>query len=227
MIYNQKGNLSTKDKVNQYLPLVRKIANQIHKKINFMYDIDDLIQSGIMGLLEALQKPNNNNTEKEFDSYLAIRIKGSILDELRKNDHLNQDDRKTYNKIKQTSQKLKSLKTNLTDTDVANACEITLDQYYSTLHKNQYFEFISIDDENFNYQEELGEDSTFKENEKKELLKRVSSVISKLNEKEQIVMQLIYVEECNVNEVGEILNLSKSRISQIHSSCLHKIKIMI
>lgn len=226
MTYNQKGILSTKDKVNQYIPLVRKIAGQVHKKINFMYDIDDLIQSGMVGLLEAIQKPSQTS-DKEFESYLSIRIKGSILDELRKNDHLNQEDRKNYNQIHKVSQLFKSQKDNFTDQEIANACQISLDQYYKTIHKNQYYEFLSIDDENFEAKEVVGNDITLEEIEKKEILKKVSKLTSQLNEKEQIVMQLIYVEECNINEIGEILNVSKARISQIHSSCLHKIKMMI
>jgi len=230
MVYNQKGLLGAKEKANEYIPLVKKIANHIYKKVNFLYDINDLIQSGMVALLEVMQKPHGQFSRQEFEAYLTIRIKGGMLDELRKNDHLCQEDRKIYTKISEVSKKLKHLSNNqvnhLTDQSISNECQITLSRYYEVLHRNQYYDFLSMEDDVL-MQEKVGEDSTFITNERSNLLKKVALIIGELNQKEQLVMQLTYVEECSVEEIAGILEVSKARVSQIHSTCIHKIRVSI
>lgn len=225
MIYTAKGHIEIDSTIliKQYMPLVHQIASSIYKKINFVIDLNDLVQCGAIGLMDAIKKYVKNDSAK-FETYATTRIRGSILDELRKNDHLSQDDRRLYKVIKEATHNLSSNKTNKpTDSEIAQYCGITIEEYYSLINKNHLNYFVSLENEVFIDVEDENQNIEF-ELQKKELHKQIISKIKKLSEKEQIVMQLIYVEDLDSKETATIMGLTPARISQIHAHAISKIK---
>ncbi len=223
LVYNKKQ-LDYSGLIKEYMPLVKKVSLSIHKKINFTVELDDLIQSGYIGLMEALKKyvPTDN---AKFETYAITRIKGSILDDLRKNDHLSQDDRSLYRKIEETTQSLiKNNKNKPTASEIAENCGITIEDYFSVLNKNHVHSVISFED-NEDYLTVSSEDDVEEGIRKKQLMKLVSKEIGKLNEKEQILMQLLYVEDLDAKEAAYVMEITPARVSQMHTKILQQLKI--
>ncbi len=223
LVYNKKQ-LDYSGLIKEYMPLVKKVSLSIHKKINFTVELDDLIQSGYIGLMEALKKyvPSDN---AKFETYAITRIKGSILDDLRKNDHLSQDDRTLYKKIEESTKSLiKNKKEKPTATEIADNCGISIEDYFSVLNKNHVHSVISFEDTE-DYLNVSSEDDVEEGIRKKQLMKLVSKEIAKLNEKEQILMQLLYVEDLDAKEAAYVMEITPARVSQMHTKILQQLKI--
>lgn len=226
MLYTSKGHIEfdSSKLITEYMPLVQKIASGIYKKINFTIELNELIQSGYLGLIDATSKYVKIDSA-QFETYATTRIRGSILDELRKNDHLNQEERQLYKKIQAAIHKLSS-NTNYKpiDLDISNYCNISLEEYYDLINKNNINYFVSLDNEIM--AEDIPDDTKNLESQlqRKELLNQISSHIKELSDKEQLVMQLIYVEDLDSKEVALILNITPARVSQIHAQAILKLK---
>ena len=231
-MYNQKGKLQKNPKeelILLHMPLVKKIANNMYKKINFLMDLDDLISVGTLGLMDAVQKYVEMDTAK-FETYATIKIKGFILDELRRQDPLNQEERqikKRIDSIKQENPKIK-------EQELIAKLNIDVELYQQVLIKDQFSYMISVE-ENIDKEDseksilQIKDESQNIENDlyKKELINNIAKCIDKLDEKEQIVMQLIYVEDLDAKDVAYVLKISPARVSQIHAKSIEKIKLMI
>lgn len=223
-VYNNKCKLDNSSLIKEYMPLVKKVSVSIHKRINFAVELDDLIQAGYIGLIEALQRyvPTDN---AKFETYATTRIRGSILDDLRKNDHLSQDDRVLYRRIEEaTSILIKNDKEKPSATQIAEHCGISIEEYFDVLNKNHVHSVISFE-ENEDYLAVSSEDNIEESTKKKELLKLVSKEISKLSEKEQILMQLLYVEDLDAKEAAYVMKITPARVSQIHAKIIQHLKI--
>lgn len=223
LVYNKKQ-LDYSGLIKEYMPLVKKVSLSIHKKINFTVELDDLIQSGHIGLIEALKKyvPSDN---AKFETYAITRIKGSILDDLRKNDHLSQDDRALYKKIEEATQSLiKNKKEKPSASEIAENCGISIEDYFNVLNKNHVHSVISFEDTD-DYLQVSAQDDVEEGVRKKQLMKLVAKEISKLNEKEQILMQLLYVEDLDAKEAAYVMEITPARVSQMHTKILQQLKI--
>ncbi|NCQ51519.1 FliA/WhiG family RNA polymerase sigma factor [archaeon] len=225
MLYTAKGYIEVDSAklIKEHMPLVKQIASSIYKKINFAIELNDLIQCGSLGLLDAITKYVKNDSAK-FETYATTRIRGSILDELRKNDHLNQDERHLYKSIKDATHILSNHKANKpTDSEIAQYCGITIDDYYCLINKNNINYFVSLENEKVIDIEDETQNIEL-EFQKKEIHKQITSKIKELSEKEQIVMQLIYVEDLDSKEAAVVMNLTPARISQLHAQAILKLK---
>jgi RNA polymerase sigma factor FliA len=223
LVYNKKQ-LDYSGLIKEYMPLVKKVSLSIHKKINFTVELDDLIQSGYIGLMEALKKyvPTDN---AKFETYAITRIKGSILDDLRKNDHLSQDDRSLFRKIEESTKSLiKNQNKKPTATEIAEDCGISIEDYFHILNKNHVHAVISFEDTE-EYLSVSNEDNIEENIRKKQLMKMVAKEISNLNEKEQILMQLLYVEDLDAKEAAYVMEITPARVSQMHTKILQQLKI--
>ncbi len=224
MIYNAKGKLDNKTLVEQYLPLVKKIASGIYKKINFSMELDDLIQCGTLGLIDALHKYKPSEAAS-FETYATTRIRGSILDELRRNDHLSQEDRQLFRQIQEKVQSLQNKgEDHLSDGEIAEACGVSIDDYFSVMNKNQIHSFVSFEETEEVMQVESDDEDVESQVHKKQLMKIVANGISRLSEKEQVMMQLMYVEELSAKEAAFVMELTPARISQMHASVIKKLQ---
>lgn len=207
--------------VEQYTTLVKKIANNIHQKTNYINNLDDLIQSGMIGLLDALDKYKKveNST---IETYLSIRIQGAILDEIRKSDYLSQDDRTTIKKIDKLSYNKDGKKNNTSF--IAKELNMEVNQIH--LIKSLDVSHISLNQEENEYLSEIIESKENIENYicNKERATALSAKIENLPEKEKQIMGLYYQEELTLKEIAYIVNLTEARVSQIHNQIIKKLK---
>ncbi|MDM5198891.1 FliA/WhiG family RNA polymerase sigma factor [Fictibacillus enclensis] len=222
--------------LKQYMPLVQyhvqRIAAGLPKNVNR----DELKSLGMLGLFDALEKFQPERDLK-FDTYATFRIRGAILDGLRKVDWLPRSLREKTKKIESTIEKLEQEKLRrVTTYEIGAELGMPETEVVSALSESFFANVLSIDEDQRESEskEKLGytiEDkhglSPEAEVVKAELHKELAQVIRELNEKEQLVISLFYYEELTFTEIGHVLELSTSRISQIHSKALSRLRVVL
>lgn len=186
-----------------------------------------------MGLFDALERFDTKRDLK-FDTYASFRIRGAILDGLRKEDWLPRSARDKAKKIESAIEKLEQrYMRNLSPNEIAAELNIPEDEVYAALNGNFFANVLSMD-ENPQEQDDKERTNFYIKDEKadlpeehvlrEELYVELAKVIETLNEKEQLVLQLFYKEELTLTEIGQVMSLSTSRISQIHSKAIYKLR---
>ncbi|MDF0725162.1 FliA/WhiG family RNA polymerase sigma factor [Cytobacillus sp. S13-E01] len=219
--------------VRKYMPLVTYHVGRISVGVPKSVSKDDLKSLGMLGLYDALEKFDPTRDLK-FDTYASFRIRGAIIDGLRKEDWLPRSSREKTKKLEVTIEKLEQrYMRNITPLEIATELGITEEEVYQTVNEGFFANVLSIDDQ---LQETDGKEHTaFSIKDEKtitpeehvvreELYLQLADVIGQLNEKEQLVVSLFYKEELTLTEIGQVMGLSTSRISQIHSKALFKLK---
>lgn len=225
----EAGNILMK----KYLSLVSYHVQRISVSLPKNVSREELRSLGMMGLFDALEKFDPNRDLK-FDTYASFRVRGAILDGLRKEDWLPRSTREKAKKMEAMIAKLeqKYLR-NVTAEEIAHELNISIDEVYTTMDEYFFANVLSMDEGTNETEEqekhafvlkderaELPEDRVLKN----EVIQEMTDIISQLNEKEQLVISLFYREELTLTEIGQIMNLSTSRISQIHSKCIYKLR---
>jgi RNA polymerase sigma factor FliA len=222
--------------VRKYMPLVTYHVGRISVGVPKSVSKDDLTSLGLLGLYDALEKFDPSRDLK-FDTYASFRVRGAILDGLRKEDWLPRSSREKTKRIEAVIEKLeqKNMR-NATPAEIAGELGITEDEVYQTVNEGFFANVLSMDEQ---LQEENGKEGavfslrderTLTPEEhlvKAEVFKQLAEVITQLNEKEQLVVSLFYKEELTLTEIGQVMDLSTSRISQIHSKALFKLKTIL
>lgn len=215
--------------VRKQAPLVKRIAYHLMSRLPPTVQIDDLIQSGMIGLLEA-SKNYDASQGASFETYAGIRIRGAMLDEIRKGDWA---PRSLHRKVREISKVVAAIEAetgrDARDSEVAARMNMNLDSYYQTLqdatsHKVFSFEDLPSKDDVLSegLYERIPEPA---ENVEKEKFKNaLAQAIASLPERERLVMSLYYREELNLRETGEVMGVSESRVCQIHSQALVRLK---
>lgn len=219
--------------VRKYLPLVSYHVQRISVSLPKTVIKDDLKSLGLFGLYDALEKFDPSRDLK-FDTYASFRIRGAILDGLRKEDWLPRGTREKAKKIDATVEKLEQkLMRNVTAPDIAEELSISEAEVHSIVCEGFFANVLSMEEHAKNSDREilhapLRDEKTITPEEfvlKQELLKQLEKSISRLNDKEQLVLSLFYKEELTLTEIGQVMELSTSRISQIHSKAIFKLKV--
>ncbi|MCZ6771018.1 MAG: RNA polymerase sigma factor FliA [Proteobacteria bacterium] len=220
---------SQNEVVDEYAPLVKRIAYHLMTRLPPTVQVDDLIQSGMIGLLEAAR--NYDPTQgASFETYAGIRIRGAMLDEIRKGDWA---PRSLHRKVRAITKAVADIEAQFgrdaRDAEVAEHVGMSLDDYYHTLQDATGYRVFSF--ENLPAGEEgMTESLTVKfpeplENVQNDLFKEaLAEAIAGLPERERLVMSLYYKEELNLRETGDVLGVSESRVCQIHSQALIRLK---
>ncbi len=218
--------------IKKYQSLVSFHVQRISVSLPKNVSRDDLKSLGMMGLFDALEKFDPKRDLK-FDTYASFRVRGAILDGLRKEDWLPRNTRDRAKKMDVAIGKLeqKHLR-NVTAEEVAEELNISIEEVYTTMNEYFFANVLSIDESVKEYDEDrpaftIKDDKAILPEEnvlKKEVIQEMGDIISHLNEKEQLVISLFYQEELTLTEIGQIMNLSTSRISQIHSKCIYKLR---
>ena len=220
------------DKTNlleQHTVLVKRIAYHLLARLPASVQVDDLIQAGMIGLLEA---SNNFNVTKgaSFETFAGIRIRGAMLDEIRRGDWT---PRSVHKNSRMISEAIKALEAELgrdvSDIEVAEKLDISLNEYHHILNEVSTGKIIGIDDlgvteDAIHYDDDAIEDDPYENIEKVVFKKSLAECISTLPEREALVLSLYYDEELNLREIGQVLDVSESRVSQIHSQAMHRLK---
>lgn len=222
----------TDEQIKRYLPLVDYHVQKMAQTVPANVNKDDLKGYALMGLYNALGKFEEERGLK-FETYASHRIKGAILDGLRKEDWLSRGSRDRVKKIEKTSQELQqSLMRKITTKEIAQELGVKEDDVVKAQNDSLAANVVSIDQATKDDDELLKGnnliDTIFLTPEQSVLQKEMhvilTKMISELTENEQMVISLFYKEELTITEIAEILSLSKSRISQIHIRSLKKMK---
>lgn len=233
-MYTMHGKLDNKDALlNQHAPLVKRLAYQLKAKLPPSVEIDDLIQAGMMGLLDAVNKYEDTHGA-QFETYAAQRIRGSMLDELRSADWLPRSVRKTMRDVETAISKLEQkLGRAPTEKEVAKQLNLSVDEYYGMLddcggHQLVYYEDFHDAESNGEHfldrymKDDAGDpmrallESDFKD--------ALIDAIDSLPEREKILMGLYYEQELNLKEIGAVMNVSESRVCQLHSQAVARLR---
>ncbi len=231
------GNTFNDDKsklISDHLYLVDILVGRMVTQVPAFMNRDDMHSAGLLGLLDAANKfdPSKNILFKTFAEY---RIRGSILDEMRKLDWFSRSLRDKHNKIGKTITSLElKLGRDPEETEVAKAMDMSLDDYQRMLGQVSHLGCVSLNEtldqsnQGRSFIEVLVDkrkgSSPSDRLENSELTKMFADVIKTLSKKEQVVISLYYYEELTQKEISEVLDLSEGRVSQLHSQALIKLK---
>ncbi len=215
--------------VEQYASLVKRIAYHLMSRLPPTVQVDDLIQSGMIGLLEAARNYDASQGAS-FETYAGIRIRGSMLDEIRKGDWA---PRSLHRKVREITRAVSQLEAehgrDARDAEVAERVGVSIDEYYRTLQDASGYRVFSFEDLQTK-EEGMSEGLAGKipepmdEVEDDQFKAALAAEIAGLPERERLVMSLYYKEELNLRETGEVLGVSESRVCQIHSQALIRLK---
>lgn len=219
--------------VKKYMPLVSYHVQRIAVNLPRNVSRDDLRSLGLIGLYDALEKFDPNRDLK-FDTYASFRIRGAILDGLRKEDWLPRNTREKAKKIEVVIEKLEQrLMRNATIQEISHELNMSEQEVQSIMNEHFFANILSIDEKQNEQDDKEGHSFIIKDDRaeipdekiaKDELIREMVELISLLNEKEQLVISLFYKEELTLTEIGQVMNLSTSRISQIHSKAIFKLR---
>ncbi|MDB2384460.1 RNA polymerase sigma factor FliA [Endozoicomonas sp.] len=222
-------NKKVKDElIEAHRPLVKRIANHLAARMPASVQIDDLVQSGMIGLLEAAKK---YDAEKgaSFETFAGIRVRGAMLDEIRKGDW---GPRSVYRNSRRISEAVQSVEAKLgrdaRDFEVAAELNVKIGDYYtilSDLRGCRLFSFEELfDSEESRMQARSGDQGPQADIQEEKFKTALINAIDKLPEREKLVLMLYYNEEMNLKEIGKVLGVSESRVSQIHSQAAVRLR---
>lgn len=212
-----------------YLSLVKSIAYQLHCKLPPHIDIDDLIQTGYLGLTQAIQRFSSAGGA-QFETFASLRIRGAMLDYLRQEDSLPSSLRQLTKKIEHLEVRLSNDGSSLpNDQTLATMLQVSIEEIQSARLLSSQFQFLSLDDLPQELHDTLIDPNSdpFSSLHFKQILSELSEFISSFNENERLVLSLHYEEDLSFKDISTVLELSEPRISQIHSHCLSKIKKLL
>lgn len=230
--YSRNRSSDLKEKlIIEYAPLVKLVAGRLSMYLGYNVEYDDLVGYGIFGLIDAIDKFDYGK-EVKFETYASLRIRGAILDQIRKMDWIPRTVRQKQKKIETA---IKDVETregrSATDTEIAQSIGITEDEYMDWQGQMKVTNVVSLNE----FMEQGSEvpvdtihssqfDSPEEVLEKSELKKILAEALDLLTEKERKVILLYYYEELTLKEISSVLEVSESRISQLHTRALQKMK---
>ena len=208
------------DLVSLHLPLVKRIANHLAVKLPSHIEVDDLIQVGLIGLLKA-KEDYQADSGATFSTYATIRIRGAMMDELRARDWLPRSVQKNLGKVAKAVQGAEQrLGRAPADSEVAIELGISLGDYHELLGDVSLARLTPVED----VETVAGDLEPDREVIESLRATALSDAIKELPEKEQLMMSLYYVDNLNLKEIGLVLEVSESRVSQIHGQAIARLK---
>lgn len=230
-MYNASG-LQDKDQcLRDFAPLVKRLAHQMMSRLPYSVQIDDIIQAGMMGLLDAASRYDEIHGA-QFETYATQRIRGAMLDELRSADWLPRSLRRDMRRIEQAVSRLQQkLGHAPNESEIARELDVTLAEYQQMLQEARgaqliyYEDFQDEDHDDFFEKFEFSNDSDPLALLQDDRFKgELARAIEMLPERERMLMGMIYEQELNLREVGEVFGVSESRISQLHSQAVGRLR---
>ncbi len=230
-MYDKKTLLDAQINIEDYAPLVKRIAYHMMMRMPASVQVDDLIQAGMIGLIEASQKYDMSRGAS-FETYAGIRIRGAIVDEMRRGDWV---PRSVHRNARRVSQAIAAVEArtgrDATDGEVAAELGVSLDEYFVMLQDSSsarlfsYEETFGEEDSNIDASEHSSAFVSPLEGMQRDGLKKaLVDAICQLPEREQMVLSLYYDQELNLKEIGLVLGVSESRVSQIHSQAAARLR---
>ncbi len=230
-MYTAKGIIDTDAAIVQYAPLVKRIAYHLMAKLPASVQVDDVIQTGMIGLLDAINRYESSQGA-QFETYAAQRIRGAMLDGLREADWLPRGLRRDLRRIEAAVSALEQRHgRHPTEQELAAALEMPLAEYQKMLQEARGHQLISLedfknDDDDEYLDRHCGEvqPSPLDLLEDKRLRTELVKAIEQLPDRERTVMGLYYERELNLREIGEVLGVGESRVCQLHSQAIIRLR---
>ena len=221
----------------KYAPLVKNIVGRMAAKLPIdQADKEDLTNVGIMGLMSALDKYDTTRNV-QFETYASFRIRGAVLDELRARDWVPRATRSKDNKLEHAINVLqKELGRAPTEEEIATHLDLSLEEYFKLLDEARCVPLISTEDLPPDYLErysredvmqEISEGNPLNLLENMEVKARLRDAVDQLPEKERLVLSLYYFEELTMKEAGRVMDLTESRVCQLHAQAVLRLKSMV
>lgn len=233
---SQSPKMYKEEIIEKYIPLVKYLASRVSIGKTKYIEYEDLVSYGIIGLMDAISKFNPNKGMK-FSSYASIRIRGSMIDEIRKNRPISKG---AMDKLARYNDSIEKLQNRFmrepTIDEIANDLNMTISEVSEIENYINYMSVVSL--ETIIYSDEdditfmgLVEDKTTQSPEdsleEKEKLDILADCIEKLKEKDRLILNLYYFEGLNLREIGNILDVSESRICQLHSRAIRNLRAIM
>ena len=229
-----KTSLEDKNKIIlEYTPFIRFIAKKISMRLPANIELEDLVSSGVIGLMDAVDKYDSSRDNK-FKTYAEFRIRGAILDELRSQDWV---PRSIRDKAKMLERAYLEAESELgrapKDKEVADKLNLSMNEYFVLSNQVRSVNIVSIDETqtlSLNDKKSLfellqKEKTPFRDISKKSVKKLINKAIEELPERQRIVLSLYYYEGFNLKKIGSILNVTESRVSQLHAKAVLRLKV--
>ena len=215
----------------EYVPLVKVVAGRMGMYLGYTVEYDDLTGYGIFGLIDAIDKFELTKGVK-FETYASLRIRGSILDQIRKLDWIPRTLRQKQKKLDTAaSHPERVLGRTPTSEELAEELQVSLEELDAMVNQTQVANLVSLDEyleQGSEVKAEEGNKAAFLQPEqvveRQDLKRLLAEAINELTEKEQKVIALYYYEEMTLKEISSILEVSESRVSQLHTKSLRKMK---
>lgn len=230
-MYTTSEEQSVAINVEEYAYLVKRIAHHIMARMPSSVQVDDLIQSGMIGLLEAVQKYDASKGAS-FETYAGIRIRGAIVDEMRRGDWAPRSVHRNNRRINEAISAIESRSgRDARDEEVAAYLGVDIEEYHAMTKDCASSRLFSLE-------ESLESDNGYVESQVEDqqaiepgrqvseaaMRSALAAEIRRLPEREKLVLSLYYEQDLNLKEIGEVLNVSESRVSQIHSQAAARLR---
>jgi len=233
-MYTAAGQMEREQLVQSFAPLVKKIAHHLMARLPASVMVDDLIQNGMIGLLDAMSR-YETGFGAQFETYATQRIRGSMLDGLRENDWLPRSVRREMRRIEDMVSRLEQQHGRApAERELASALGVTLAEYQKLLQDARgcqliYFEdFIQEGDEDFlerHFTDDAGDPVRILEEQgvREVMIKGIAD----LPEREKLVMALYYEQDLNLREIGVVMDVTESRVCQLHSQAIARLRARV
>ncbi len=227
-MYTAQGKIDQGELLTEYLPMVRRQALALQVRLPSSIELDDLIQAGTVGLLEAMGRFNSGQGAS-FATFANQRIRGAMLDELRSRDWLPRSVRRSARAVDETVRRLEQqLGRSPEETEIAAALDMPLPEYRRLLNDTNSGQLLPFEE----LMAEGGEsrlenrtlESPFSRLMDQEKRQQLIQAIEALPEREKLLMALYYQEELNLKEIGAVLGVSESRVCQLHSQAVSRLR---
>lgn len=214
--------------IKQYAPLVHRIASQIHSRLPDHVLFDDIVQAGMIGLLSAIRK-HDPSQGASLETYASIRIRGAILDEIRKDNWVSRRVHQQMRKMLKAIKEIEQTQSYADDQSIAQMMGMPITDFHSFLQELNANKLVALNEAEFFKMEldnELIEAPTTPQGEyhKEVVIEQLVNVLQSLPIRECLILALYYDEEMNLKEIAETVGLTEARVSQLHSQAMVRVK---
>lgn len=229
-MYNEDSTTQLDDLVEQYKPLVMRIAHHLMARMPSNVMVEDLYQAGYLGLMDAIKRFDSSKGAS-FETYAGIRIRGAMVDDVRKGEWAPRSVHRNARRIQDAIRKVEGRRgSDAGDREIAQELGVSLDEYHQMLADSMATRLFSLsqlespDDQIETHIQQNASEDPYDELQNGVFRVHLARAIEQLSEREQLVMSLYYDEELNLKEIGEVIGVSESRVSQIHSQAAHRLR---
>lgn len=231
------GSTTENDLIRQYLPLVKTVVGRLAMTLPSHVDIDDLHSAGLVGLLNAVRR-FDAKSGASFETYARLRIRGAVFDELRRLDWVPRSIHDKARRVEEVIRRLEQEKGDVpTETEVAKAMKLTLDEYRQLLDQIRPASFVCLDsargqdgDDNSPQYEAVADPAQNDPGQgamRRELARLIADRLEQLPEMQRKVLALYYFEDLRLREIAEVFGVTESRICQIHTQAIMAIRTFL